>query len=57
MRSSEASYNQWGGQQSSVEDSEREAVLREAGLAIRIPPANALAMKADLGLPWAEISK
>ena len=39
---------------------EREAVLREAGLPVRIPPAHALAMKADLGLPWAkmrEISK
>ena len=39
---------------------EREAVLKGAGLPVKIPPAHALAMKADLGLPWAkmrEISK
>ena len=39
---------------------EREALLQGAGLPIKIPPAHALAMKADLGLPWAkmrEISK
>lgn len=39
---------------------EREEVLRGVGLPVRIPPAHALALKADLGLPWAkmrEISK
>ncbi len=34
---------------------EREAVLQEAGLPINIPPDHALAMKADLALPWAKM--
>ncbi len=34
---------------------EREEVLREAGLPIKIPPDHALAMKADLALPWAKM--
>lgn len=34
---------------------EREAVLQEAGLPIEIPPNHALAMKADLSLPWSKM--
>lgn len=34
---------------------EREAVLQEAQLPIQIPPDHALAMKADLALPWAKM--
>jgi hypothetical protein len=34
---------------------EREAVLHQAQLPIHIPPDHALAMKADLALPWAKM--
>ena len=34
---------------------EREEILKEAHLPIEIPPDHALAMKADLALPWAEM--
>lgn len=34
---------------------EREAVLQQAHLPIHIPPNHALAMKADLALPWAKM--
>lgn len=34
---------------------EREAVLQEAQLPIQIPPNHALAMKADLALPWSKM--
>ena len=34
---------------------EREALLQEAGLPIVIPPNHALAMKADLSLPWSKM--
>ena len=36
---------------------EREAIVREAGLPIEIPPDHALALKADLALPWAKMRK
>jgi hypothetical protein len=39
---------------------EREDILKSAGLPIGIPPDHALAMKADLAIPWAtmrEISR
>ena len=39
----------------SLSKEEREAVLREAQLPIHIPPDHALAMKADLALPWAKM--
>lgn len=34
---------------------EREAVLSDVNLPVTIPPNHALAMKADLALPWAKI--
>jgi len=34
---------------------EREELLQSAGLPIEIPPDHALAMKADLALPWAKM--
>jgi ribosomal protein L29 len=34
---------------------EREEVLKEAHLPIAIPPDHALAMKADLALPWSKM--
>ena len=34
---------------------EREAIVREAGLPTEIPPDHALALKADLALPWAKM--
>ena len=34
---------------------ERQEVLKEAHLPIEIPPDHALAMKADLALPWARM--
>ena len=34
---------------------EREDLLREASLPIIIPPNHALAMKADLGIPWKKL--
>ena len=39
----------------SLSKEEREGVLREANLPIAIPPEHALAMKADLALPWAKM--
>ena len=34
---------------------DREELLREANLPVQIPPDHALAMKADLALPWAKM--
>ena len=34
---------------------EREELLREAKLPVQIPPDHALAIKADLALPWAKM--
>ena len=34
---------------------ERKEVLKEAQLPIEIPPEHALALKADLGIPWAKM--
>lgn len=36
---------------------EREKVLKEAQLPIEIPPDHALAIKADLGLPWSKMRR
>ena len=34
---------------------DREELLREANLPVQIPPDHALAMKADVALPWAKM--
>ncbi len=34
---------------------EREDLLSEASLPVTIPPNHALAMKADLGIPWKKL--
>lgn len=34
---------------------ERIAIIKEAGLALDIPPDEGLAMKTELGLPWNKI--
>ena len=34
---------------------DREELLREANLPVQIPPDHALALKADLALPWAKM--
>lgn len=39
----------------SLSKEEREEVLREANLPVVIPPDHALAIKADLALPWAKM--
>ena len=36
---------------------EREEVLKDAQLPVQLPPDHALAMKAELALPWAKMRK
>ena len=36
----------------SLDEDDRNKLLREAGITINIPPEQGLAMKADLAIPW-----
>ena len=36
----------------SLDEEDRNKLLREAGITINIPPEQGLAMKADLAIPW-----
>ena len=38
-----------------LDDAERQALLQQAGVVSHISPEQALAIKADLGIPWTQL--